>query len=167
MNRETDNPTTQDSALINAEAALRRIASLPVPAGLEDRIHATLACGQTRGSGRLLEWPAASGSGNAWLRSAAAAAIAVVVVGGGWGVYSRVQPWQPVRAVPAPVIGAQGSFGGAGAIRTPQTLTGPVLTHSVTAQDKTEKSQAEQSRKGAAKKPAVQKPVVRAATDNR
>ncbi|HVU46569.1 MAG TPA: hypothetical protein VHD85_10610, partial [Terracidiphilus sp.] len=51
--------------------------------------------------------------------------------------YSRVQPWQR-HTMPVPVHdGAQGGFGGAGAIRTPQTLNGPVLTHPVKAEKKT------------------------------
>jgi hypothetical protein len=135
MNSETDNPIVTD-----AEATLRQIAALPAPAGLEDRIHASLASAQRRKTGRVLtgrvlQWPAAGGSGNAWLRSAAAAAIALVIVGGGRGVYSRVHPWQPARAIALPGQGgAQGGFGNAGAIRTPQTLNGPVLTHSGKAQ---------------------------------
>ena len=129
MNRETDNSIVQD-----AEATLRLVASLPAPAGLEDRVRAALAsAAQKHKSGRVLAWPAGSGgAGNAWLRSAAAAAVVFVIAGGGWSVYSRVQPWQPVRVTPLPMSGgAQGGFGGAGAMRTPQTLNGPVITHAV------------------------------------
>lgn len=156
MNPETDNPIVTD-----AEATLRQIAALPAPAGIEDRIHARLASAQRRKTGRVLAWPAAGGSGNAWLRSAAAAAIALVIVGGGCGVYSRVHPWEPARAIALPGQGGvQGSFGSAGAIRTPQTLNGPVLTHAVTAQagsDKTEK-------KTVAKKPGASSAAAREAT---
>ncbi len=139
MNRQTDNPIERDTGVKDTEATLRLIANLPAPAGIEDRVHAALANAATRKPGRVLEWPSARKStmSNAWLRSAAAAAIAVVVVGGGWGVYSRVQPWQR-HTMPVPVHdGAQGGFGGAGAIRTPQTLNGPVLTHPVKAEKKT------------------------------
>jgi hypothetical protein len=67
-------------------------------------------------------------------RSAAAAAIVCVVVGGGWGVYSRVQPAQTPKAVAMPPrVAAPGGFSSAGAMRTPQTLDGPVLAHRMTA----------------------------------
>jgi hypothetical protein len=67
-------------------------------------------------------------------RSAAAAAIVAVVIGGGWGVYSRVQPAQPARAITVPLhTSAQSGFSSAGAMRTPQTLDGPVLAHRMTA----------------------------------
>jgi hypothetical protein len=88
------------------------------------------------------------------MRSAAAAAIAFVVAGGGWGVYSRVQTLQPARAISIPVqAAAPGGFAGAGAIRTPQTLNGPVLTHPA----KAHAALAKTAKKAAAKKPATQK----------
>ena len=62
------------------------------------------------------------------MRSAAAAAIVFVVVGGGWGVYSRVQQQQPARVIIMPPrVVAPGGFSGANAIRTPNTLNGPLL----------------------------------------
>jgi hypothetical protein len=114
---------------------LRLIASLPVPAGLEDRIVVGLRSSrrmQPHGA-RILAWPLRPG--RAWahsaaLRTAAAAAIVLAVAGGGWGVYSYVQSNQP-RAVaqpPRPAV-SSGGFSNAGAMRTPQTLNGPVLTH--------------------------------------
>ncbi len=152
MNRETDNSTVE-----NAETALRRIASLPAPTGLEDRVHAALASAKRRKlnsrSGQVLAWPAGGGAGNAWLRSAAAAAIAFVVVGGGWGMYARVKPSQPGRVIPLPVSGgAQSGFGSAGAIRTPQTVNGPVLMHTIKAAP--EKA----AKKHTARTPAEKKP---------
>jgi hypothetical protein len=64
------------------------------------------------------------------MRSAAAAAIVSVVVGGGWGVYSRIPHAQQARSVIlAPRGPAQGGFATAGAMRTPQTLNGPVVAH--------------------------------------
>jgi hypothetical protein len=66
-----------------------------------------------------------------WMRAAAAAAIVAVVVGGGWGISSRFQPAQPSSAIAVPQRGAgqtQG-FSSAGAMRTPQTLNGPVVAH--------------------------------------
>ena len=133
------NPTTHNqNGLPNgpgADAAravdetLRLIATLPAPAGLEDRIHTTLRNAHARRPGQVLAWPSPPHSGGAWMRAAAAAAIAFVIVGGGWGVYSRVQPSPPAGAMAAPAHPAGGGFSAAGAIRTPQTLNGPVVTH--------------------------------------
>jgi hypothetical protein len=60
------------------------------------------------------------------MRSAAAAAIVFVIAGGGWGVYMRVEQNQPAKVIVMPArMPVAGGFGGAGAIRTPQTLPGP------------------------------------------
>jgi hypothetical protein len=67
------------------------------------------------------------------MRSIAAAAVVVVVVGGGWGIYSRVQPAQSGRVLAMPPRAGAG-FSNAGAMRTPQTLNGPMLIQSVPAQ---------------------------------
>ena len=85
-------------------------------------------------------------------RAAAAAAIVFVVVGGGWGVYSRVQPpaQSKVIVMPQRVNGA-GGFSSAGAMRTPQTLNGPVLAHPVTTMPKQDRSLTKVA-------PTVQKP---------
>lgn len=117
------------------EDTLRLIATLPAPAGLEDRIVVGLRSSQRAEphGARILVWPLRPG--RAWAhsaaaRTAAAAAIVLVVAGGGWGVYSYVQSNQP-RAValpPRPAV-SSGGFSNAGAMRTPQTLNGPVLTH--------------------------------------
>ena len=73
-------------------------------------------------------------------RGAAAAAIVCVVAGGGWRIYSHVQtpaaPTANVITMPARVGGTSG-FSSANAIRTPDTLAGPVLTHAVTPDKKT------------------------------
>ena len=112
-----------------AESTLRLIASLPAPDGLEDRIQAALKAAPR--PARILQWPSAFRPGGNWMRSAAAAAIVFVVAGGGWGVYSRVQPAQPSQPahllVMPPHAGAAAGFSSAGAMRTPQTLTGPVV----------------------------------------
>ncbi len=107
-----------------AEATLRLIARLPAPEGLEDRVHAGLRSAPQRG--RVLAWPRALNGD--WMRAAAAAAIVCVIAGGGWGIYSRVTPGQAGGiAVP------RGSgFSEGGAIRRPQTLQGPVVTHPAT-----------------------------------
>ena len=114
------------------EETLRLIARAPVPQGLAERVQlrldGSLAAGPRKS--RVLAWPEALNPGSSWMRAAAAAAIVFVVLGGGWGVYSRVQPVSPSRvAAPLPHVAAPGSFSNAGAMRTPQTLNGPVLTH--------------------------------------
>jgi hypothetical protein len=87
------------------------------------------------------------------VRSAAAAAIVFVVVGGGWGISSRVQPSPQVRAITVPPrVSAPGGFSSAGAMRTPQTLNGPVVAHPATAAPKTTKTSA---------KPATKAPLHR------
>jgi hypothetical protein len=118
-----------------AEETLHLIATLPAPEGLEERVRASLRAAP--GAARILRWPiglpATGGSARVWMRSAAAAAIVCLVAGGGWGIYSHVQPKQLTkRVVMPPRVGAAGGFSSAGAIRTPQTLNGPVLLHPVT-----------------------------------
>lgn len=113
-----------------AEETLRLMASLPAPEGLEERVRAGLRAAPRRA--QVLRWPAAlpgSGLAGSWARGAAAAAIVLVVAGGGWGIYQRVQPGltgsQADKAIAAPAQG--GGFGSAGAMRTPDTLSGPML----------------------------------------
>jgi len=114
-----------------ADETLRIIAALPAPAGLEDRVQQALSKAPARA--RILSWPLSRGrwaqSGIA--RGAAAAAIVFVVVGGGWGVYSRVRPYQAPRVIVMPHVAVPGGFSSAGAMRTPQTLNRPVLAHPV------------------------------------
>jgi hypothetical protein len=122
------------SNVAQAEETLRIIARLPAPAGLEDRLHVALKCAPQ--TANLLSWPAGGDSGRGWTQSnlarrAAAAAIVFVVAGGGWGVYSRVNPAQAPRVIMMPRVGSGGGFSTSNAIRTPQTLTGPVLLHPV------------------------------------
>ena len=148
MSSNLHNPFA-DCGASDAEQTLRQIANLPAPEGLEDRIHAALRSVPPRG--RVLAWPAQGLLHRDWMRAAAAAAIAFVVAGGGWGVYLRVQPGQPGKTFVLPQAAAPGGFSGAGAIRTPQTLSGPVLTHP-TQQPKTSKKTA--THKGAQPAPA-------------
>jgi hypothetical protein len=121
-----------------AEKTLHLVASLPAPEGLADRVQEGL---KQAHRGRLLEWPMALMPGG-WmsapvLRGAAAAAIVCIVAGGGWRIYSHVQtpaaPTAHVVVMPARV-GTQGAFSNAGAMRTPDTLAKPVLTHSMAPQ---------------------------------
>ncbi len=123
MSSNSHNPLAAGPAS-STEETLRLVASLPAPEGLEDRIHKVLRSAPRRSV--VLSWPAKNLLRRDWMRAAAAAAIAFVVAGGGWGVYSRVQHGQP--AMPAHVT-APGGFSGAGAIRTPQTLDGPIVSH--------------------------------------
>jgi len=127
------NQTDSASDLSAAEATLRLIASLPAPEGLEDRIQAGLLAAPRKA--RILAWPAALTPSSGWVRAAAAATIVFVVAGGGWGVYSRVQQPPTAKVIVLPPHGAaQGGFSSAGAMRTPQTLNGPVLAHPAAAQ---------------------------------
>ena len=109
------------------ENVLRQIAQAPVPEGLEGRIKSALkAAPQT---GKVLPWRSVpvggrSGSLQGILRGGAAAAIVLVVSGGGWGIYSRVQPARTIGPG-LPHGSAPGSFSSAGAMRTPQTLAVP------------------------------------------
>jgi hypothetical protein len=129
------------SAPDSFQATLRVIANLPLPEGLEDRVRRALRTAPRES--HLLPWPSRlkpkavrldsswvtpSWIG-AWSRAAAAVAIGVVVVGGGWGVYSRVERTQPQRVIVFPHSAVGGGFSSAGAMRTPETLNGPVLVH--------------------------------------
>ncbi len=107
----------------DAETTLRLIASLPAPEGLENRVIAGVRSAPI--SGRVLGWPALLNLSGSWLRTAAAAAIVFVIVGGGWGVYSRIQPDN--ASASKPVAGATAGFSNAGAVRVPQTLPAPVV----------------------------------------
>ncbi|MGH9599853.1 MAG: hypothetical protein ACRD27_08300, partial [Terracidiphilus sp.] len=117
-------------AVDDAEATLRLIASLPVPAGLEDRVFSgVMSAGvlATPRGGRVLQWRRRLGAGSL-MRGAAAAAIVFAVAGGGWGIYSRVERRQAARVIVMPPRAVQpGSFSSAGAVRTPKTIPGPVV----------------------------------------
>jgi hypothetical protein len=133
MNSSHDPMSNVPSAGLNetdrtVDATLRLIANLPVPDGLEDRIHSALRAAPRKAS--LLAWPLHLDTG--WMRTAAAAAIVVIVAGGGWSVYSHVDRPQPAKVIMMPAAGsASGGFSSAGAMRTPTTLNVPVLKHPV------------------------------------
>jgi hypothetical protein len=136
MNRDTQNSNKAGGAAGNgagngaatvrggAEETLRLIARLAAPAGLEGRVHHKLRTAPREA--RVLAWPMPAGTGREWMRAAAAAAIAFAIAGGGWSVYSRVQP-RPAGGFTLAPHAAPGGFAGAGAVRTPQTLNGPVV----------------------------------------
>jgi hypothetical protein len=112
----------------SVEDTLRLIAGLPAPAGLEERVHKALRSAPR--NGRVLAWPARFHAKIAlesnWMRATAAAAIVFVVVGGGWGVYSRMQPGPPGNVIVMPqLVPGSGGISGAGAIRVPATIPGP------------------------------------------
>ena len=130
MNSNPHQPMDAAAHVDYGEETLRLIASLPVPQGLEDRVHKALRSAPQ--NGRVLAWPTGIRSRfsieSNWMRTAAAAAIVFVVVGGGWGVLSRVEQGQNGKIVVMPArIPASGGFAGAGAIRTPETIPGPTV----------------------------------------
>lgn len=139
MSYPVENGFSKDSGGGDAEATLRLIARLAAPDGLEDRVHAKLLAAPHRG--RVLAWPGAFTPAVGWLRAAAAAAIVCVVAGGGWGVYSRVQPGLSAQGTTGTHITSQGAGQGAGqgqfstgdAVRRPQTLNGPAAPVAVAA----------------------------------
>jgi hypothetical protein len=123
-------------AMAGVEAVLRQIAQVPAPPGLEERMQACLRQAPRRESlwqrcavalfGDLLRESDWLHSGA--MRAAAAVAVAAVVLGGGWGVTAHLGPAAfPQNARQGPVLTAPGGFSSAGAIRTPQTLQGPVV----------------------------------------
>jgi hypothetical protein len=123
----------REAASGSAEATLRLIARLPASQGLEDRVMAGLKSAPR--TARILHWPSMLQPTGTWMRGAAAAAIVFVVAGGGLGIYSHVQPGQPSRVIVMPPrVGAASGFSNAGAMRTPETLNGPVLAKPAIAQ---------------------------------
>ena len=108
----------------SADETLRMMARLPAPQGLEERIQAALQAAPA--SRKVLAWPVNGWQSNG-LRTAAAAVLAFVVAGGGWGVCLYVQPALSSSAHAEPShLAAPGGFSSAGAMRTPQTLNGPL-----------------------------------------
>ncbi len=142
MNTSPNNDVLRDEERCvgagSGEETLRLIASLPVPEGLADRVQSGLRTAPQ--TGRVLNWHGPLRPAGGWMQStvargAAAAAIVCVVAGGGWRIYSRVQPAPTANVIvmPARVSPANGGFSQSGAKRVPQTLDGPVLTHPVAA----------------------------------
>jgi hypothetical protein len=128
--RELSRKETAESA----EEMLRVIASLPAPDGLVERVQTKLRTAPR--SSRVLGWPLALvpggwGYGNA-MRGAAAAAIVCVVAGGGWRIYSRVQPGPSAKMVvmPAPAGPVRG-FSIGGSVHTPDPIRAPILPQQV------------------------------------
>ena len=157
MNSNPHNAMSSAPNSDSGEDTLRLIAGLPAPAGLEERVHKALRAAphELRGSGRVLAWPARFRAKIAlesnWMRAAAAAAIVFVVVGGGWGVYTRVEPGPAGKVIVMPQrMPSSGGFSGAGAIRTPVTIPGPTVREQETKGPRDKES-------APAKKPAMPK----------
>ena len=129
MSLFTEDRFDRSEGALAAEETLRMIATLPAPAGLEDRVKAGLQSAPR--SGTVISWPLARAENwmrGAGMRAAAAAAIVLAVAGGGWGVYSHIQ----IAPVPAALVEPQlpngtGRFSSAGAMRVPQTIQGTVI----------------------------------------
>jgi hypothetical protein len=148
MNSNPHGPRATASASSPAEEALRLIATLPAPEGLEERVQSALDSAPRRG--RVLAWPRTLLPESGWMRSAAAAAIVFVVAGGGWGVYMRVEQSQPAKVIVMPTrMPATGGFTGAGAIRIPQTLPGPKAPQPVKVNPEAVSAEARTARKPA------------------
>ena len=114
---------TDEGGSTGYDATLHLIAHVPVPGGLEERVHAALK--STPSQARILAWPA-SGLVVGWARAAAAAGIVAVVAGGGWGVYHHAQMHSAAKVAQPQVTAPQkGGFATAGAVRTPDTVKGP------------------------------------------
>ena len=142
------NPNRRDLSG-SGEDTLRLIANLPAPDGLADRVKAGLASAPE--AGRILMWRGPLRPPSGWMyttlaRGAAAAAIVGIVAGGGWRIYSHVQPASSANMIVMPARTGQqsGGFSSAGAKRVPETLQGPVLKHPTTPEvDVVQKSQAQ------------------------
>jgi hypothetical protein len=118
--------------VLKAEETLRMIARVPAPHGLVDRVQAHLRTSPRHSL--VMSWRPGF---NGWMcspavRGAAAAAIVCVVAGGGWSIYSHVQPAPTAKVIETPArVGNSGAFSNAGAMRKPDTLNGPVLAQPV------------------------------------
>ena len=139
---------------LEAERTLRLIASLPAPAGIEERVKSGLRAAPKRTA--VLAWPA---DGRRWMRSAgmrmaAAAAIVLMIAGGGWGVYSHIQV-APVASAAPSALPDGGGFNAAGAKRTPKTVDGPVVAAPVIGQEKSSVTQLGTTADKKAKHPQV------------
>ena len=124
MNLQPHNDAVPRTYAGEAEETLRLIAGLAAPDGLEDRVQAVLA--RAPRTAPVLPWPL----DRRWMhgtlaRGAAAAAIVCFVAGGGWEVYSRVQPVQAPKVIAMPRVATPGGFASANAMRTPKTVNGP------------------------------------------
>jgi len=129
------NPIRTDSYSLRedtgpGEDTLRLIANLPVPEGLADRVKANLRMAPA--AGKILMWRIPLIPARGWMytslaRGAAAAAIVCIVAGGGWRIYSHVQPGPSANVIvmPTPATPAGSGFSTSNATRVPDTLAHP------------------------------------------
>src|SRR4051812_11876331 len=113
-NNEPGAPADSRDSYGPGEETLRLIATLPAPEGLADRMKAGLRA--TPASRRILMWPRPLAPAVGWMysrvaRGAAAAAIVCLVAGGGWGIYSHVQPESGAGVIAMPVPGTPSGSG--------------------------------------------------------
>ena len=141
----------------DAEETLRLLAKLPVPNGLEERVHSALK--NAPRTAEVLSWPGTGGSARGWIhrplmQGAAAAAIVMLVLGGSWAVSSHVQPAPLPEALTQPrVVAPRSGFSSANAMRTPTTLNGPTVKQSELKAATKPLAQDSQKKKLKAKKP--------------
>ena len=132
------NPPRPQSDLNRYEETLRRLAQLPAPAGLQERVQTRLAAANKQNK---RDWRAFFAEffepQSNWRKGLEAAAIVLLVFGVGWGIALSIQaPAPAAQAAPPPVgVTVGGGFSSAGAIRTPQTLQGPAVKDSNNAYD--------------------------------
>jgi len=128
MNNRMQNEISKDAGS-EAEKTLRLLARVTPPEGLEDRMMAGVRRAPRRAA--VLAWPRTGVSG--WMRSAAAAAIVFVVAGGGWSVYSHVQPRPLTGGLRSAIVVSPGSFRTGGDVKVPTTLNRPTVAEPVVA----------------------------------
>lgn len=156
-------PSKRTSAEETLRETLQLLAQLPVPEGLEARVQARVNAGLRSAPQKasLLSWPQRFTVNGNWMhgaamRAAAAAAIVCIVLGGGWGILSHVRIAQPANAIAQPPRpSAAGGFSSAGAMRTPQTLKGPVVAPSSSAPQQSDVTAIEKAADKTAAKPSM------------
>lgn len=164
MNPPRENGFGGKNKASDAEETLRLLAHMPAPAGLEERVKNTLR--MDSGAANVVAWPSdyrlkRRWTQSTWARCAAAAAIVVVVAGGSWSVYPHREATPAPKAIALPHPVAHG-FENANAMRTPQTLQGPVLKK---APEKAVEPAKKAQRNGKSKPHAGAKPATKRATD--
>lgn len=126
--------TAEELAEETTRETLRLLASVPAPQGLEARLLAKL--GEGPQPKRVLAWPLRTAlAESAGMRAAAAALLVAALAGGGWGIVALTRPAQQAGAARSTVRSGMGGsgFSSAGAMRTPETLKGPVVPMTVAA----------------------------------
>lgn len=114
-----------------AEAALRRLATLPAPEGLEERLELRLRVAMREPAKTAPRWRVWSLAAPVWVRAAAVMALVLAVAGGCWEIALHLNKQQEAHQQTAPLTApaptAGGGFATGNAIRTPRTLNGPTI----------------------------------------